>query len=400
MKKIPLYFQVLIAIIFAIIFGIIDPERAQAMKPLGDVFVKLIKMCVSPLIFTTIVIGIVDSFDLKKIGKLGLKALIYFEVLTTFALLIGFAVTQIIKPGSGMNIDPATLDVEAIRPYAAQNLGHQNFGDFLINIIPTSIFQPFVSGDILSVLFVAIVFALALASINKRPELIIQGIHQLKEIIFKVISFIIKLAPIGAFGAMSFTIGKYGSASLLPMIKLMICFYATCALFILIVFGILLKLCGYSIFKLLSYIKEEIFLVFGASSSEAALPSLMKKMEEFGCKKSVVSLVIPTGYSFNLDGTCIYFTMAIAFIAQALNIDLSFGHFLGIIAVLLITSKGAAGVAGTAFITLAATLTLIPDIPISGLVLILGIDRFMSEARAVTNLIGNATAVLVIDKFG
>jgi len=402
MKKIPLYFQVLIAIFLAIIFGIFDPERAQAMKPLGDVFVKLIKMCISPLIFTTIVIGVVDSFDLKKIGKLGLKTLIYFEVVTSFALLIGLFVAQILKPGSGMNVDFTALDVEALKTYATQNSAHQNFGqnfsDFLINIIPVSIFQPFVSGDILSVLFIAIVFALALASTKERSALIIQGIRQLKEVVFVVISFVIKLAPIGAFGAMSFTIGKYGSASLLPMIKLMICFYVTCALFVLIVFGILLKLCGYSIFKLLAHLKEEIFLVFGASSSEAALPSLMKKMEEFGCKKSVVSLVVPTGYSFNLDGTCIYFTMAIAFIAQAGNIDLSLSQFLGIIVILLITSKGAAGVAGTAFVTLAATLTMIPEIPLSGLVLILGIDRFMSEARAVTNFIGNATAVIVLDK--
>lgn len=397
MKKIPLYCQVLIAIFLAIILGVTFPEKAQAMKPLGDGFIKLIKMCIAPLIFLTITTGIVGSLDIKKIGKLGLKTLIYFEVLTTFALLIGLVVTHFLKPGSGMNIDPASLDIESIKSYTTEN-SHQNFTEFLLNIIPNSIFQPFVSDNILSVLLIAIIFAVALSSMQERAKLIISGVHELKEIIFKIISFIIKLAPIGAFGAMSFTIGKYGSAILLPMLKLMISFYATCILFILIVFGILLKLCGHSIFKLLNHIKEEIFLVFAASSSEVALPSLMKKMEEFGCKKSVVSLVVPTGYSFNLDGTCIYFTMAIAFIAQAFNIDLSFSHFLGIILVLLFTSKGAAGVVGTAFITLAATLTLIPELPLSGLVLVLGIDRFMSEARAVTNFIGNATAVVVIDK--
>ncbi|MBU6139992.1 MAG: C4-dicarboxylate transporter DctA [Proteobacteria bacterium] len=397
MKKIPLYFQVLIAIIFAVIFGVIFPEQAQAMKPLGDGFIKLIKMCITPLIFTTIVAGIVSSIDLKKIGKLGLKTLIYFEVVTTFALFIGLLVTYFLKPGSGMNIDPSSLDIESIKSYTAQS-SHQNFTDFLLNIIPNSIFQPFVSGDILSVLLVAIIFAVALVSMQDRAKSIIIVVHELKEVIFKIITFVIKLAPIGAFGAMSFTIGKYGTVILWPMLKLMICFYTTCILFVLLVFGLLLKLCGHSIFKLLSYLKEEIFLVFGASSSEVALPNLMKKMEELGCKKSVVSLVVPTGYSFNLDGTCIYFTMAITFIAQAFNIDLSLGHFVGIILVLLITSKGAAGVVGTAFITLATTLTLIPQIPLSGLVLVLGIDRFMSEARAVTNFIGNATAVLVIDK--
>lgn len=398
MKKIPLYVQVLLAVFFGVIFGIINPVAAQAMKPLGDAFIKLIKMCIAPLIFTTIVTGIVGSFDVKKIGKLGLKTLIYFELMTSFALIIGLVVAHYIKPGAGLNIDPNSLDISPISAIAPQNSEHKNFSDFLLGIIPHSVFEPFVSGDVLSILFVAIIFALALSSIQDRAKLVIEGIRQLKELLFKVISFVIKLAPIGAFGAMSFSIGKYGSAILLPMMKLMICFYLTCIVFILVVFGIILKLCGYSIFKLLAHIKEEILLVFGASSSEVALPNLMKKMEDFGCKKSVVSLVVPTGYSFNLDGTCIYFTMAIAFIAQAFNIDLSLGQFLGIIFVLLFTSKGAAGVVGTAFVTLAATLALIPEIPISGLVLVLGIDRFMSEARAVTNFIGNATAVLVIDR--
>lgn len=398
LKKIPLYFQVLIAIFLAIVFGVIDPERAQDMKPLGDAFVKLVKMCITPLIFTTITLGIVDSLDLKKLGKLGLKTLIYFEVITTFALFIGLAVTHFLKPGGGMNIDSTSLDVESIKSYVTQSATHQSFTDFLLGIIPNSIFQPFVSGDVLSILLVAVIFAVALSFVRESAESVIIGIHELKEILFKIISFIIKLAPIGAFGAMSFTIGKYGTGVLLPMIKLMISFYATCILFILFVFGVLLKLCGSSIFKLLSYIKEEIFLVLGASSSEVGLPGLMKKMEEFGCKKSTVSLVIPTGYSFNLDGTCIYFTMAIVFISQAFNIELSLTHFLEIIFVLLITSKGAAGVTGAGFVTLVATLSLIPEIPISGLVLILGIDRFMSEARAVTNFIGNATAVVVLDK--
>ncbi len=393
--RLPLYFQVLAAIVLAIIFGVYFPTQAEAMKPLGDGFIKLIKMCVPLIIFITIVLGIIDSFDLKKLGKVGLKILIYFEVLTTIALLIGLVVTHFLKPGSGMNIDVTTLDASAISSYSKPT---SSFTDFLLNIIPDTLFSAFVHGEILSVLFVAIIFGLAISSVQERTKTLIEGIRDLSEIAFKLISKIMLLAPIGAFGAMSYTIGKYGLASLLPLAKLMICFYITCILFIIFALGLVLKLCGSSIFKLISHIKEEIFLVLGTSSSESALPSLMLKMQNFGCPKSIVGLVIPSGYSFNLDGTCIYFTMAILFLAQAFNIDLSLHQILTMMLVLLITSKGAAGVTGSGFITLAATLSVLPTIPVAGLALILGIDRFMSEARAVTNLIGNATAAVAISK--
>lgn len=396
LKNFPLYFQVLIAIFLAVIFGIFFPTHAESMKPLGDGFIKLIKMCVPPLIFVTIVSGIIGSFDLKKIGKVGLQTLIYFEILTTIALIIGLAVAHFLKPGSGMNIDLASIDQNAILAYTKPQL---SFVDFVLNIIPTTIFQAFVSGEILSILFVAIIFGLALSALQDRAKSVINGIHELSGILFKIISYIMKLAPIGAFGAMSFTIGKYGVSTLLPLAKLMLCFYVTCILFVILVLGLILKLCGSSIFKLLCHIKEEILLVLGTSSSESALPTLMKKMEQFGCPKSIVGLVIPSGYSFNLDGTCIYFTMAIIFLAQAFNIDLSTTEILSVIFVLLITSKGAAGVTGSGFVTLAATLSVIHTIPLAGLALILGIDRFMSEARAITNLIGNATAAVVISKW-
>ena len=388
--------QVLIAVIFAIIFGIFFPEVAQSMKPLGDGFIALIKMCVPPIIFCTIVSGIVSGADLKKIGKVGLKALIYFEVLTTIALVIGLAVSHFIAPGKGMNINVATLDPNIVSAYVKP---HSGFVEFLLNIIPTTVFQAFVSGEILPILLVAILFGFALSALENRSKLVIEGIHEISEILFKIISFIMKLAPIGAFGAMSFTIGKYGIDALAPLAKLMLTFYATCILFVICVLGLVLKICGSSIFKLLAHIKEEIFLVLGTSSSESALPGVMKKMENFGCPKSIVGLVIPAGYSFNLDGTCIYFTMAIIFIAQAFNIELSATQLLSIIFILLFTSKGAAGVTGSGFVTLAATLSVVHTIPLAGLAIILGIDRFMSEARAITNLIGNATACVAVSKW-
>jgi aerobic C4-dicarboxylate transport protein len=388
-----LYIQVLIAIILAIVFGIFFPTQAESMKPMGDAFIKLIKMCIPPIIFVTIVKGIVGSFDLKRIGKVGLKTLIYFEILTIIALIIGFAVALILKPGSGMNASLETVDINGISSYIKPS---ETITEFFLNIIPTTIFQAFVTGEILPILLVAIIFGFALSTLQERSKTIINGIDEISEILFKIISYVMKLAPIGAFGAMSYTIGKYGIHSLLPLAKLMICFYITCILFIILVLGIVLKLCKSSIIKLLKHIKEEIFLVLGTSSSESALPSLMKKMEKFGCPKSIVALVIPSGYSFNLDGTCIYFTMAIVFIAQAFNIDISLAHFIKVMLVLLITSKGAAGVTGSGFVTLAATLTVIPEVPLAGLALILGVDGFMSEARAITNLIGNATAAVAV----
>lgn len=390
-----LYLQVLCAVGLAIVFGVMAPDAAQSMKPLGDGFIKLIKMCIPPVIFCTIVLGIAGGSDLKKVGKVGLWSLIYFEILTSIALLIGLAVAHVLKPGVGMNINPATLDASALGLYEKP---HASFVDFLLNIIPKTVFEAFVSGEILPILLIALLFGFALTSLQDRAKSVIDGIHEISEILFKIISYIMKLAPAGAFGAMSFTVGKYGITALAPLMKLMLSFYATCALFVVVVLGLILKLCGSSIFKLLRHIKEEIFLVLGTSSSESALPTLMKKMEDFGCKKSIVGLVIPAGYSFNLDGTCIYFTMAIIFIAQAFNIDLSTSQILSVILVLLITSKGAAGVTGSGFVTLAATLAVVPTVPVAGLALILGVDRFMSEARAITNLIGNAVACVVISK--
>ncbi len=390
-----LYLQVLCAVILAVIFGVVAPDSAQSMKPLGDGFIKLVKMCIAPVIFCTIVLGIVGGSDLKKVGKVGLWSLIYFEILTTIALFIGLLVAHFLKPGSGLNIDPATIDTTALASYVKP---HNSFVDFLLNIIPTTLFEAFVSGEILPILLVALLFGFALSAVQERAKAVVNIIAEASEIFFKIISFIMKLAPIGAFGAMSFTVGKYGFAALLPLMKLMLSFYATCILFVIIVLGLILKLCGSNIFQLLRHIKEEIFLVLGTSSSESALPTLIKKMEDFGCKKSVVGLVIPSGYSFNLDGTCIYFTMAIIFLAQAFNIELSLSQILGVIFILLVTSKGAAGVTGSGFVTLAATLAVIPTVPLAGLALILGIDRFMSEARAITNLIGNATACVAVSK--
>lgn len=391
-----LYLQVLLAVILAVIFGFVAPDLAQAMKPLGDGFIKLVKMCVPPVIFCTIVGGIVGGADLKKVGKVGLKTLIYFEVLTTLALAIGLAVAHFLKPGSGMNIDVATLDATAVAAYVKPRTG---FVDFLLNIIPTTIFQAFISGEILPILLVAILFGFALSALKERAKLVISGIHEISEILFKIISYMMKLAPLGAFGAMSYTVGKYGIEALAPLLTLMGAFYLTCIFFVILVLGAVLKICGSSIFRLLRHIKEEIFLVLGTSSSESALPSLMVKMEHFGCPKSIVGLVVPSGYSFNLDGTCIYFTMAIIFIAQAFNIELTSTQLLSVIFILLFTSKGAAGFTGSGFVTLAATLSVVQTIPLAGLALILGIDRFMSEARAITNLVGNATACVAVSKW-
>jgi len=391
-----LYLQVLVAVFLAIIFGCFFSNLAQSMKPLGDAFIALIKMCVPPIIFCTIVLGIVGGSDLKKIGKVGLKTLIYFEVLTTIALVIGLVVAFFLKPGSAMNIDVSTIDAASVASYVKP---HTSFIEFLLHIIPTTVFQAFVSGEILPILLVAVLFGFALSALENRSKHVIAGIEEISEILFKIISYIMKLAPLGAFGAMSFTIGKYGIEALAPLLKLMISFYATCLLFVIVILGAVLKICGSSIFKLLAHIKDDIFLVLGTSSSESALPTVMKKMEKFGCSKSIVALVIPSGYSFNLDGTCIYFTMAIIFMAQAFNIDLSMSQILSVILILLFTSKGAAGVTGSGFVTLAATLSVIHTIPLAGLALILGIDRFMSEARAITNLIGNATACVAVSKW-
>ncbi len=390
-----LYLQVLLSVVLAIIFASFYPAQAQQMKPLGDGFIKLIKMCVAPVIFCTIVSSFAGEHN-PKIGRLGFRSLVYFEIVTTLALIFGLVVSILLKPGSGMNINLASIDGSAIADYKKPQT---TFIDFILNIIPDTFFQAFVSGEILPVLLVSLMFGLALSAVKERVPLIISGVEEMSQIIFKIVASVVKLAPIGAFGAMSFSVGKYGLAMLMPLLNFMLTFYICCVLFILFVFGAILKICKSSIFKLIYHIKEEIFVVFGTCSSETALFGLIKKMKKFGCKKSIVGFVVPAGYSFNLDGTCIYFTMAIMFIAQAFNIELSWWQILNIIFILLITSKGAAGVVGSAFITLAATLSVIHTLPIEGLVLILGIDRFMSEARAITNLIGNATACVAISKW-
>ena len=393
-----LYAQVLFAIVCGVVLGHFFPEQGAALKPLGDAFIKLIKMLIAPIIFCTVVTGIAGMQDMKKIGRVGGKALLYFEVVSSFALVIGLMVVNIIKPGAGMNADVSTLDASALGSYtgAAQS---QGIVSFLLNIIPVTVVDAFAKGEILQVLLFSVLLGFAFAHAGERVRPVVQLIDQLSQGLFIVVGFIMRLAPFGAFGAMAFTIGKYGIGSLLPLARLMGSFYLTCLLFIFIVLGAIARWAGFSIFRFISYIKEELLIVLGTSSSESVLPRMMLKLEQLGCSKPVVGLVIPTGYSFNLDGTSIYLTMAAIFVAQATNTDLTLMQQLTILAVLLLTSKGASGVTGSGFITLAATLSAVPTIPVAGLALILGIDRFMSEARALTNLIGNGVATIVVSKW-
>ncbi len=393
-----LYAQVLFAIVCGVVLGHFFPQQGAALKPLGDAFIKLIKMLIAPIIFCTVVTGIAGMQDMKKIGRVGGKALLYFEVVSSFALVIGLLVVNIIKPGAGMNADVSTLDTSALGSYtgAAQS---QGIVSFLLNIIPVTVVDAFAKGEILQVLLFSVLLGFAFAHAGERVRPVVQLIDQLSQGLFIVVGFIMRLAPFGAFGAMAFTIGKYGIGSLLPLARLMGSFYLTCLLFIFIVLGAIARWAGFSIFRFISYIKEELLIVLGTSSSESVLPRMMLKLEQLGCSKPVVGLVIPTGYSFNLDGTSIYLTMAAIFVAQATNTDLTLIQQLTILAVLLLTSKGASGVTGSGFITLAATLSAVPTIPVAGLALILGIDRFMSEARALTNLIGNGVATIVVSKW-
>jgi aerobic C4-dicarboxylate transport protein len=395
-----LYFQVIVAIILGILLGHFMPDLGVKMKPLGDGFIKLIKMIITPIIFCTVVVGIAGMGSLRKVGRVGGKALIYFEVVTTLALIIGLIVVNTLKPGGGMNIDPAMLDANAVSRYAHAGQNH-SFIDFFLGIIPNSAVGAFAEGNILQVLLFSILFALSLTMMGERGKQVLAGIDLLSHVMFGIIGFIMRLAPFGAFGAMAFTIGSQGLESLVNLGELMLGFYLTCLLFVFLVLGSIGRLAGFNIWKLIKYIKEEFLIVLGTSSSESVLPQLMKKLEKLGCQKSVVSLVVPTGYSFNLDGTSIYLTMAAIFIAQACDIPLTLGQELTILAVLLLTSKGAAGVTGSGFVTLAATLSAVPgaEIPVAGLALILGIDRFMSEARALTNLVGNTVATVVISKW-
>jgi aerobic C4-dicarboxylate transport protein len=368
------------------------------MKPLGDGFIKLIKMIIAPVIFCTVVAGIAGMQDMKKVGRVGGKALLYFEIISTFALLLGLLVARTIQPGAGFNVDPATLDTKAIAEYTSKTKSLTTV-DFLLNIIPNTFVDAFAKGDILQVLLIAILFGVALSLLGERGRPITRFVEDISHVIFGIVGIVMKAAPIGAFGAMAFTIGKYGLASLLPLGKLIGSFYLTSALFILVVLGAVAYFTGFSILRFISYIKEELLIVLGTSSSESALPALMRKLEKLGCSKSVVGLVVPTGYSFNLDGTNIYMTMAALFVAQATNTELTLTQELTILFVAMLTSKGASGITGAGFITLAATLAVVPTIPVAGMALILGIDKFMSECRALTNFIGNGVATVVVSKW-
>jgi aerobic C4-dicarboxylate transport protein len=393
-----LYFQVLTAIALGVLLGHFYPQLGEQMKPFGDAFIKAIKMIIAPIIFCTVVHGIASMQDMKKVGRVGLKALIYFEALTTLALIVGLIVANTLQPGAGMNIDPSTIDTKAIQGFVAKSR-EQGTVQFLMDIIPNTVVGAFAQGEILQVLFFAVLFAFGLQMLGARGQVLLDVIDQASHALFAVVGIIMKAAPLGAFGAMAFTIGKYGVETLYSLAHLMIAFYTTCIIFILVVLGAVAWLAGFNILKFIRYIKEELLIVLGTSSSESVLPRMIAKMENLGCEQSVVGLVIPTGYSFNLDGTCIYLTMAALFLAQATGTELSFAQQLGIIAILLLTSKGAAGVTGSGFIVLAATLSSVGTIPVASIALILGVDRFMSEARALTNLIGNGVATVVVSRW-
>ena len=396
--KLGLYIQVLIAIMIGVVLGVAAPETGAAMKPLGDGFIKLIKMIIAPIIFTTVVLGIAGSQDMKKVGKTGGLALLYFEVVSTLALIVGLTVVNLVGPGRGMNVDVTKLDVSTIASYAAPGK-MKTTKEFILDVIPSTFVDAFAKGEILQVLLLALLFGFALQKLGERSALLYEGIERLSEVFFGIVRIIMYAAPIGAFGAMAFTVGTYGVDSLLSLAKLMATFYLTCVVFIFGVLGAIAYFHGFSILKFLRYVKEELLIVLGASSSEAALPGMMTKLERLGAGRATVGLVIPTGYSFNLDGTSIYLTMAAVFIAQATNTPMTLTQQLALLAVLLLTSKGAAGVTGSGFIVLAATLAAVGHVPVGGLALILGIDRFMSEARAITNVIGNGVATLVVAKW-
>ena len=401
-KKLPLYrslyVQVITAVVIGVLLGHFYPHIGEAMKPLGDGFIKLIKMIIAPIIFCTVVIGIAGMEDMKKVGKTGGLALLYFEIVSTIALIVGLVLVNVLKPGAGMNIDPTTLDTKAIAAYTGPGKMTGTV-DFLLNVIPTTVVDAFAKGEILQVLLIAVLFGFALHRFGGRGTMVFDMIEKSSHVLFTIVGYIMKLAPVGAFGAMAFTIGKYGVGSLFSLGKLMAVFYMTCLLFIFVVLGLIARFHGFSIWKFIKYIKEELLIVLGTSSSESVLPRMMQKLENLGAKKTCVGLVIPTGYSFNLDGTSIYLTMAAVFIAQATNTPMTLTQEITLLAVLLLTSKGAAGITGSGFIVLAATLSAVGTVPVAGLALILGIDRFMSEARALTNLIGNGVATIVVAKW-
>jgi len=393
-----LYLQVLTAIILGVAVGFFDPTTGEALKPLGDGFIKLVKMIIAPLIFLTIVTGIAGMRDLAAVGRVAAKAFAYFLFFSTLALIVGLVVANVVRPGEGLNIDPASLDATKVADYADQAHATTLTG-FLLDIIPDTFVSALTAGSILQTLLAAILFGVALAMVGDKGDRVLGALNQLSIVMFKIVALVMKLAPLGAFGAMAFTIGKYGIGSLANLAALVATFYATSLLFVLVVLGGAARIAGFSIFKLIAYLKAELLLVLGTSSSESALPSLIEKMERAGCPKSVVGLVVPTGYSFNLDGTNIYMTLAALFIAQACNVELSFGEQALLLGVAMLSSKGAAGVTGAGFITLAATLSIVPSVPLAGMALILGIDRFMSECRSLTNFIGNAVACVIVTRW-
>ena len=393
-----LYFQVLIAIAIGVLLGYFAPHLGEQMKPLGDGFIKLIKMMIAPIIFCTVVTGIAGMENMKAVGKTGVLALVYFEVVSTLALIVGLFMVNLLQPGAGMNVDPATLDTKAVAAYTGPGK-MQGTVEFLLNIIPTTVVDAFAKGEILQVLLFALLFGFALHAVGERARPVYELVDRLSHVLFRIVGFIMRLAPIGAFGAMAFTIGKYGLGTLKSLGLLMACFYATCLIFIFVVLGLIARAHGFSIFRFVRYLRDELLIVLGTSSSESVLPRMLSKMEAAGAAKPVVGLVIPTGYSFNLDGTSIYLTMAAVFIAQATNTPMTLLDQLTLLAVLLLTSKGAAGVTGSGFIVLAATLSALGTLPVTAVALILGIDRFMSEARALTNLVGNGVATVVVAKW-
>ncbi|OJU16719.1 MULTISPECIES: dicarboxylate/amino acid:cation symporter [unclassified Sphingomonas] len=393
-----LYLQVLVAIAAGVTLGHFWPETGAAMKPLGDGFIKLVKMIIAPVIFLTIVTGIAGMRDLRAVGRVAGRAFAYFLTFSTLALIVGLIVANVVRPGAGLHIDPATLDSAKVADYAAK--AHEtSVTGFLMGVIPDSFLSALASGDILQTLFVAILFGIGLATIGERGERVVSLLEDVSAAVFRIVAILMKAAPVGAFGAMAFTIGKYGVGTLANLAFLVGAFYLTSLLFVLVVLGAVARLCGFSILRLIAYLKAELLLVLGTSSSESALPLLIEKMERAGCPKSVVGLVVPTGYSFNLDGTNIYMTLAALFIAQALDVHLTLGQELLLLGVAMLSSKGAAGVTGAGFITLAATLSIVPSVPVAGMALILGVDRFMSECRSLTNFIGNAVATVVVSRW-
>lgn len=387
--------RVLLAITAGVVLGLLAPDTAKAMRPLGDTFINLVKMVVGPIVFLTIVLGIANMSDLKKVGRVGGKAFLYFEVVTTFALAIGLTVVNLTKPGAGLDVSQLARGDVSRYSTAAKEM---RWVDFLTHIVPSSVFDAFAKGDVLQIVFFAVLFGVALAALGARGRPLTEVLERVAEVFFRIVEIVMVVAPIGAFGAMAYTVGNFGLRTLLPLGRLMLDVYLTMAIFVFVVLGLIARIWGFSLLNFLSFIREEILLVLGTSSSEAALPRMLEKLERYGCSRSVVGLVIPAGYSFNLDGTSIYLSMAVVFLAQVFNVPLSLGQQLTILGILMITSKGAAGVTGSGFIVLASTLSALQVVPIEGLALLLGVDRFMSEARAIVNLIGNGVATVVVAK--